>query len=290
MEQLSNYNFKPTTIRGVYKLVNRNGDWEFYYRQGQYLPSVNHTLHMGYAKGSRFYQYLLSVSKEEADRKLSQAGERGSRVHQAINTLIAGGTIDTETRLWNDYTNRHEPLTVDEWDCLIAFSNWVEDYKPRTIASEFTVYNVQENYAGQADYLCVIDVPFKDEKPRTWSNLRGAKPDIVKQKVILLDWKTSAGIWDEMKAQTAAYRKGKGGPVSRYKKEPVYTGVVRLNSAHTRKYEFKIWTPEESEQHFELFRAAERIRYESEGDFTPTFVQIPSQFKVEIPLKNSGKK
>jgi hypothetical protein len=279
---IPSHTFEPTSDRHIMRFVDRDGDWTHYWIKNQklFVPAVNHIIRLGYPKGERFYNYLLRATPDEAERKLKTAGEEGSRTHEAIRDLIMGDTIDFERRYYNELSDRYEPLSADEWVNLESFVNWAAKYQPRVLFTETTIWSQEFLYAGTIDFIGTITVPAGDK-------LFG--PEFHgKEILILLDWKTSSGIWDEYELQIAAYRTAaleylrNRLPIRQY--GGLWTGIVRIGTSHKEGFEMRVWNDGQSEANFELFLSALDIYKKKSGDeFEPTVRQIPAQFSIKIP-------
>jgi hypothetical protein len=114
-----------------------------------------------------------SVGNAEADRRRNTAADRGTLVH-ALAALHAEDVPDI-------------PLGDEPPDQVQvrAFEDWYGQYVDHLLACELMVYSAQYLYAGTLDFLVVM----KGERTPT-----------------LVDLKTSASVWPEMRYQTAAYR------------------------------------------------------------------------------------
>jgi CRISPR/Cas system-associated exonuclease Cas4 (RecB family) len=156
-------------------IVKKEVDNEhYYYVNDKFVPSVTkilgETMPMPYA----LRKWIGDVGNEKADMKLEQAGDRGSRIHQACELLLCGG----EVRLHEEFPERRDQK------CIASFIDWVNEYQPRYEKFDIElVVASQLGYAGTLDWFCYI----KDE------------PYIV-------DLKTSAGIYDSHKLQITAYQ------------------------------------------------------------------------------------
>lgn len=278
------YTFEPTNNPDLERVVDRHGDWRFYFDKKKkiFKPSVNHILGLGYPKSKGFYDYLLSVSKEEAKKKLDLAGEEGTRTHQAIRDLLSGIKVTLQSKYMNEITGRQEGLSADEWDNLTAFVNWCDTYKPETIDFEKAVDSDECNYAGTFDWFGTILVPEGDKHFEKW---------LYGQRVLILpDWKSSSGIWPEYAAQTSAYmraiveKKLYVDFVEHYRKQQkLFTGIVRIGTRHKTGFEFKIWDELESQNNFRKFLAAQTLSYEGQQFSEEEITTIPAEFNLKIP-------
>lgn len=281
---IPSYQFEDTTHPNVKRFVDRDGEWTHYWlvKEKRFVKGVTHILGMGFPKGPRFYEYLLSVSKEEARKKLVAAGDEGSRTHQAIRQLIGGSKVTMTTKFPSELRGgRQEPLNAEEWDNLIAFEAFCKRYAPRTVAHEFTVYSKHNTgYAGTADYFCVLTVPSGDKAfpKEVWG----------KDILVLIDWKSSGAIYNEYPAQLAAYAAaiGEMDLFPKFRKAfagRIYTMVVRLGTRHKNGgYELGIYDLTESLQHQQTFESARLLADSIEPTFAPEIEQIPTQFFIKM--------
>jgi hypothetical protein len=268
---IPSHTYEPTGDKNILRFVDRDGDWTHYWIKSKkiFVPAVNHIIRTGYPKGERFYNYLLNTNPQDAERKLRSAGEEGSRTHEAIRDLIRGEAVNLDTRYFNELTERFEPLAADEWHNLEAFSLWCEMYKPKVIMHEHAVWSEKYRYAGTIDFIGTIEYEGK-------------------RILILLDWKTSGGIWDDYELQIAAYRMAaleyysQRLPLQEY--DQFWTGIVRLGTRHKSGFEMKVWDAEESIANFRLFLSALDIYKKKMGsEFEPEIKQIPAEFAIHIP-------
>ena len=123
--------------------------------QYEFVPSVTWiTSH--YPLGIGFYKWLAAKGWDEAEAIKEAAGARGSKVHTAIAKLLEGETIRMEMALPHPSTGQPDPLTLEEYDAILAFAAWHGDTTPVLVDHEFVVWNAQEGYAGTVDLLCTI--------------------------------------------------------------------------------------------------------------------------------------
>ena len=145
----------------------KNGRW--YQVDGAWVPSVTTILSV-FPKGDRFDRWLgESSSYDEAIAKRDAAGERGTIVHDMIARLIAGEVITLDAEF--------DPKALK---LIQGFVNFWHERQPVTTASE--IFLVGDGYAGTCDWLGWIE-------GEPW----------------LLDFKSSAGVYNSYHAQTAAY-------------------------------------------------------------------------------------
>lgn len=288
---IPSFTLDNTSDPNLKRYVDRWGNWTHYYlvKEKRFLPAVNHILGLGFNKGPRFYQYLLTVTPEEAKQKLEAAGDEGTRTHAAIRQLIDGSKVTMTTKYPSELQlGRQEVLNPAEWDNLIAFKAFCDRYKPRVISNDFSVYSIASSFAGSPDGLMVITVQSGDK----WFPKRVWGQDIL----FMPDWKTSGAIYNEYKAQLAAYyhaltEKKTYGTFVNFYKVRTFTGIVRLGTRHKNGgFEVQVWDEYETKKNFDLFMAAKKIYLDNVGDESaPESEEMPIQFYIKMPKAKVGK-
>lgn len=284
------YSYEDTSDPNLKRFVDVDGNWTHYWlvKEKRFVKAITHVLGLGYNKGPRFNEYLLSITKDEQQKVLLEAGDRGSRTHKAVQDLISGVRVTMESKYPSDVTGRQERLSMREWKNLVGWMAFCAVYKPRLVAHEKAIYSTKNEYAGTFDAVLVITVPSADK----------FFPKAVWGKDILFfpDWKTSAGIWDEYKAQTAAYLEGileRGMYVKFLEayKGRIFTGVVRIGTKHQNGgFEVKMWDEKTTRgRNFKLFLSAKNIADEYEPEFVPDVEQMPIALSINMPLATVAK-
>lgn len=267
-QTVPDHTYQPTSDPDLFRVVDRDGNWNFYFKKstGQYAPAVNHVIRSGFNKGPRFAQWLLSVSKDEAKKILESAGDRGSRVHMAIRELLDGQEVKIDKQYPSETQGgRFEPLTGEEWNCIQGFASWVVVYKPEVMRQEVTVFSDAELYAGTIDFLGVIDLPG------------------VGKISVLVDWKSSSGIWDEYKLQVAAYYQAWLEVKDNKGFVPTHTAIVRVGTKHKQKFEMQVFDAKETMENYARFLEARNLYRFVDSQKEPTIEQLPTSFKFEVP-------
>jgi hypothetical protein len=280
---IPSHTYEPTSDKNIFKFVDRDGNWTHYWIKNKkvFVPAVNHIITTGYPKGERFYNYLLNTSPEQAARRLATSGDEGARTHDAIRDLLEGKTVTFGSLYYNELKDEMQALTYEEWQNLQAFARWTDMYKPQQVFHEYTLWSPKFLYAGTLDFVGVIRIPQNDK----------AFPSEAKgrQVLMLLDWKTSSGIWEDYELQIAAYRQilfertPKEIPL-KFFNNGIWTGIVRLGTQHKTGFEMRVWNDEESDLNFNLFEAAYRIYKKKGGEvFEPEIENIPIELTIPIP-------
>jgi len=275
------YEPSPTDDQHLFRMIDRSGDWTHYFQDEiqKYLPAVNHILDLGYPKGQRLLNYMRNNTAEAQEEKLTRAGEQGSRVHYAIRDLMVGVRIHIDTRYENKITGMHEKLTPREWDLIRSWVFFAQKYKLKILKHEAAIWHKKHLYAGTVDFLGTITIP-EDYKPPASS------PKLTKgqEYKVLLDWKTSAGIYETYLPQISAYNE-----CLPLKGRPQFIGIVRLGTKHANGagvgcgHEFVLYDKPEQKIGFQKFLNAKfNVEHEYKPFELPTEV-IPSEFKLDIP-------
>ena len=228
-------------------------------------------------KGVQFYKWLADKGWDEAEAAKSAAGDKGSKVHLAIEMILNGEEFRIDTRVLNKSTGQMEELSYEELLCVKSFCDWRKDVNPEILVAETTVFSEINGYAGTVDLVCKIEgVPY------------------------VIDFKTSKQVWREHELQVSAYRvalengenplyeknengtDGKMVDVSGMKMAILQVGYSRNKAG----YKFT-----EIEDQFANFKIAYQIWKSEIGDNTPGFTQkdfplilsaAKSETKVEV--------
>ncbi|TQF41152.1 hypothetical protein UNPF46_08505 [Bradyrhizobium sp. UNPF46] len=148
----------------------------------KYVPSVT-WIAGHYPKGIGFYKWLADKGWDESQAIKSAAGDKGSKVHEAISAILRGEEVRIDSKFINPSTEQLEELTLEECDAIKSFVDWKNENKPESIAWDVTVFSEKYGYGGTIDYICKID-----------------------RQVYIIDFKTSAEVWSEYELQVSAYK------------------------------------------------------------------------------------
>lgn len=187
-------------------------DERFYTKDGvTFYPSVTTVLGV-YPKGYGFNKWLKE-NGEQADEILKEAGDSGSKVHDAVDRIIKGEEIrwtymfldtlhlqshesieqyykDVQEGQQSKYYKEVAIYSLEEWLMILRFVDFCNTYKPRFIANEFSVISDHMKTGGTIDIVCDID-------------MMAGKTMITKR--YLIDTKTSNYLHKTHELQLAAY-------------------------------------------------------------------------------------
>ncbi|MBK8652190.1 MAG: hypothetical protein IPN23_10860 [Elusimicrobia bacterium] len=171
--------------RGVFRVTTDNE--RFYIRPSknkttglpdyEYAPSVTYITSF-YPKGPQLTKWIAEQGGTKQEKKKTDAGARGSRIHAAVAALVGGGTVTPDMKFDG------VELAVDEYAAVLNFRDWFEATRPEVLGSEFLIWNDEHNYAGTVDLKVKIN-----------------------GEVWVIDLKSSKSVYPEYALQLSAYKK-----------------------------------------------------------------------------------
>jgi hypothetical protein len=131
------------------------------------LPSV--TTKLGaVSKGDFLERYRGEIGNREADSRLEEAGDRGSRIHHAIFTVLMNNGAAVFTPPWNKArmidAETMEKLketfgeniaylpAQEEVVAVWRFREWMKKVSPLIIGGEMKVFSLKHRFAGALDW------------------------------------------------------------------------------------------------------------------------------------------
>jgi hypothetical protein len=164
------------------------------------VPSV--TWFSGYTpKGIGFYKWLAMKGWDESQAIKQAAGDKGSKVHHAIDAMIDGGTVNMSDQ-FADSEGVVSPLEPEEWECVMAFHAWWKSMKAEckkkgitfeVLAKEQVVWRHPKDEKDMLCYAGTMDLKIR-----------------IGDKIYIIDFKTSQDIWLEYEVQVTAYKHADG--------------------------------------------------------------------------------
>lgn len=210
----------------------------------RYIPSVT-WICQSYPKEIFFYKWLAEKGWDEAQAIKQTAGDKGSKVHHAIEKLIDGETIKATDKI-KDSDGQEVEFEPEEWEAVISFYDWVQEVKPKFLASETLAINKEYGYAGMID--CIAEI-------------NGKKT--------LIDWKTSQSIWTEYELQLSAYAHADGIEVDQ-------VAILQIGyKRNKKKYKWNI-----IDDKFDIFLNARAIWESEHGKEKPRQIDMPLEIKL----------
>lgn len=231
---------EPKTIEVV------TSDSEHWYpspkKKGIWWPSVT-TINAVYPKGVGFNKYLTEQSSWESSQEvLEEAGKRGTLVHSGTELLEKGVTL------------RQDMYKIDEWQRLVGFVNWHNEYKPKALATEFRVVSDKYKTGGTVDRIYQIG-----------------------DQTIILDVKTGKRMYANYWLQVAAYEK----LVAETHKFPPINSLAILRLTPLRKTYYEYIVIDDWKDHWKAFEACQEIwRHENGKTAGPKILTLPVELKL----------
>lgn len=270
-------------------------DQRFYTLDNEvFYPSVTTVLGV-YPKGYGFNKWLKE-NGEQADEILKEAGEVGSKVHDAIDQIIKGGEVkwtrhfidtiqlstvedmqkfidDCNNGLESKYHKEVQYYSMEEWQMILKFIDFASGFKVRFLANEFNIISVELKVGGTLDIVCDI----WNEKLEKWERW-------------LIDVKTSNFIHKTHELQIAAYaimfnEKNPDIPIDK-------VGILWLKAStrgrdkQGKNIQGEGWQLKEFDRHYtEAFKIYEHIRAiwdEENPNYKPKNIIYPDRVKLEL--------
>lgn len=214
-----------------------------------------------YPRGERFTQWVAKIGFEEAQRRMIEAGVKGSKVHLAAEDIMQGKEVPMNA----NYPNKNnegilEELTVEEYGAIMSLVDWIDTLADiEVLATETTAFNDKFHYAGTVDLICKI-------AGQIW----------------IIDFKTSPNIWPSHEIQLSSYRHLdfdlKELKVTQEEWETRKQAILQIGYKRNKikKYKFS-----EIEDKFDLFLATKRIWSEECAGIHPSQKDYPLSVQAE---------
>jgi hypothetical protein len=224
------------------------------------VPSIT-WIGQSYPKGIGYYKWLAEHGWDEAESIKIAAGDKGTKIHLAIEDILQGKEVRIDTKYINKSSDKEEELTLEECDAILSFLKWKTDlevdYTLETIAFETTVYSDQYNYAGTVDYIVKMTEK-KTSEITFW----------------LIDFKSSQQIWPSHELQVSAYKKtieNAENHIPDLDATKLKIGILQVGYKRNKNgYKFT-----EVEDKFNLFLAAQTIWLSEHSKEEPTKKDYP---------------
>ena len=250
----------------------------------RWVPSV--TTKLGITDKPFLAKWRGDIGNREADMRLYESQERGSRIHHAWSIFCLGGVVIYNP--WNrpNYTEaeiaqikaNNEKWAVlsnqDEMYALIKLQRLVEVLKPKMLYSERIVYSLTNNDAGTADNIWEIE--------EGDYMINGAKPLRIPKGRYLVDLKNGNQISDEAYYQTAAYVM-----CAEEMGDPEYAGTLILHTSSKNKSGIEglgvsLSLRPEVEENYQTYRLAASLWEKKNPGFAPKIFEFPSIIRKSL--------
>jgi hypothetical protein len=244
----------------------------------RWMPSV--TSKLGIIDKPFLAEWRGSIGNREADTRMFESQQRGSRIHDAFNRLVNGQGVAYNP--WNHPNYLADELEAlklkfgglavlnyqDEYFQVYKLKKWLDLVKPKILHAEKTVYSLLHNDAGTLDLACYI------EGGNYFVN--GSKVVFIPSGNYIVDLKTGNNLSDEANLQTACYLKcaeemglGKfNGTIILFTGSKNRGGIEGLGT-HLR-------LMPEVEQDYKYYRLASELWMMKHKDDHPKVMELPS--------------
>ena|SRR3990167_6489732 len=246
-----------TPKEGICQITIADERWYLFEKdkgEHEYYPSTTWICSY-YPKGIAFHKWLASKGWDEAEAIKVAAGDKGSKVHKAIEDLLDGKEVKMNSKYVSPATDKEEELSLEEYECLMSFQAWHSEVKPRLMAKELIVSNKEYGYAGTVDFICEIE-----------------------GKIWVIDFKTSQNVWPEHELQVSAYAHALRDAYQHIDKLGILQLGYRKNKKNYNKKNYKLT---EVEDKFDLFLAARQIWANETKDVKPLKRDYPLTLTLE---------
>ena len=141
------------------------------------------------------FTVIALEAKGAHKEKLDEASDIGHIAHKCLEESILFSLANDPEKIVRKLIN----LPINEQAANAASSgfNWMQGHNVRWVATESKIYSREDNFAGTMDGLAVCDS----------CDDRSCCPEVFKDHLSLIDWKSSNLLKLEYLLQTAAYQK-----------------------------------------------------------------------------------
>jgi hypothetical protein len=189
------------------------------------------------------FTVIALEAKGAHKEKLDEASDIGHQAHKCLEESILNAMANDPQKIVRQLIN----LPADEQAATAAGSgfNWMQRHNVRWEETETKIYSREFDYAGTMDGLATCDS----------CNDRSCCPEVFKDRLSLIDWKSSNHLKIEYLFQTASYKHAK------LEEHPelniLDTWILRLGKSDEEAGKFEPWhmTPDEYEEDFQGFLA-----------------------------------
>lgn len=257
-----------------------------------YIPSV--TTKLGAVAKPFLAHWRGDIGNREADLRMMEGADRGSRIHHAYHVLKTGGVVIYQPFQRPNYTREEVDdiydkhmgniavlKSQDEQYSIYKIKRLYEILKPTVIFSEHIVYSLELNDAGQVDDIWFLE---KGEY-----KINGSEPLVIEESGLYInDLKTGKEIDDDAWMQTARYLKlAESMGLGEFKGT-----LVTHTQAKTRKgieglAVYQRQRPQVEQDNADYEHVA-RIWDRKFGDKKPRCFEFPTLIKLNMEVRNAN--
>lgn len=240
---MKNYRILPKDI------VLKEFDGQHHYFVGdRYYSSVTHILDVAGPKEYGLLNFFKNNTPEQIEQIKTETAGFGTSIHDAIEKLLFGIELKME-----NYTDSQKKV-------LIQFSDWFKTVRPtqylpeqavvwdEALTAKFEGDSLEDHpqldrFAGTLDFLGEITVENLLKVPNLFATkaaeqeFKNKYPDPTQKLFVLLDFKTTSGIYFSHKLQLGAYKLA---AEQMFGRKIDLCGIVRFGTRHKAGYEMKL--------------------------------------------------
>lgn len=262
----------------IIRLDNYEYDERFYMKELDdscvYNPSVTYMIGCAYPTEYGLVQWRGDVGNKRADEILEETGDDGSFVHECIEGILNGESIQSE--LINMKYKPKRTLKIKR--CLKAFLDWHKEHMPETISAESIIWvdpiNIHEKYEHEGD---VEDC----EKCKEINGFAGTLDFLceINGEKYLIDFKTSKAIRPTHKIQVCAYGLAH---------EVDHVALLHLGNTTKKRYSFNVLKPEDRLKYTKQFFQVNRLFKTLYPNAKPNLETFPETFTLRKDEDDEG--
>lgn len=249
----------------------------------QYYLSLTHVLDIGGPFPEGLRQYLRVTSYEEQKERLEVTGQRGSKLHEALDALMKKQKLD----LKKDFPTQYEK------DALVTFTRMMRFLAPNKFETELVVADPELRVAGTLDFKGIVDewklmalldpnkyLDLDSDNDLQLKEQHLGMPGIYNKRLcVIIDWKFTGRNAYSHKVQVSAYRRMHNKTHKGMKASRAFTW--RYSPRHKAGFDFN-----ESLLPYQSFRRIYRTTIEYLGEFPEP--PILKRYPDTIRLYESG--
>ena len=218
-------------------LPTLSGHW---YRVGRAVYPSSTTILQAYPKGEVLTKWIADHGWEESQKLRDAAGRRGTRVHNAIESLLHKEKLDRGV------------YALEEWWKINLFVDWFNEYTPQVIETEKVIWSKKNKFAGTFDLLCTMN-------------------DLT----YVIDYKTSKYVYKSYHLQNGSY----AGAIEEITDIKIdRTAVLHLGSKTKKGYSFK--ESEDWKKDYKNFLAVRKVFECEYGSNPPSILALPKTLRL----------
>ena len=257
-----------------------------------WIPSV--TTKLGIINKPFLARWRGDVGNREADARMWEAQEKGSRIHDAWHTYVTGGKVVYSPYKHPTYNEaqlaeikaQYPNLAIlgdqEEMLAIYKLDRFMEILQPEVIKAEDIVYSLKNNDAGTVDNLFRI-------KEGSYP-INGSKPVTLKAGLYIADLKTGNMVDDNAYRQTSAY----ANCVEEMGQGIIEGTIIMHTNAKTRSniegFSAIVRSKSQMMEDYEEYRLAAALWERNNKDASPKIFDLPSIIEMKKEKANETAK